>query len=443
MEYKDYYQILEVSKSADEQVIKSAYRKLARQYHPDVNDNKAFATEKFKELNEAYTVLSDPEKRRHYDSFDARWTQRSYSSSQSYGRASTSRQSYQRTTAQQTDSSTRSRQSRRRTYTQTIDADDLENILRGFAAAYGSTRTKRKSSGGDFSDFFDALFGSFWASEEGSGQRTPQPRGKDIRMSTEVSLKEAFTGTTRTLRYSDGRRVEVTIPAGSSTGTRLRLQGQGQRSLFGARGDLFLDMEVTPDPRFERKGDDLWVKVNVDQATVDSSGELQVPTMEQPVWLTLPADTQHGQAIRLRGKGMPSLQTPGQMGDLFAVVQITKGRRRRAKKQAGDSTGGSWRNWLRRLTGIGLLAVGLIAIAAQAVAGTPVGWLLVMALALILVEQGLSSHSRGWIMAGVASLVAASFLATQANLQINDVLTQGWPLIPAASGYYLLRRGEA
>ena len=291
MDYKDYYQILGVPRDASEKDIKGAFRKLARQYHPDHNPNDKGAEEKFKNLNEAYEVLSDPAKRKKYDAFGADWERYEQAGGQPGGF------DFSRWAAQQGAGGTRTR--------------GRQATPEDFADLFGD--------GGDYSDFFSTLFGGGAAP---GGTRTARPRrGQDFEHTLRVSFPEAFHGTARVLQL-DGRRIEAKIPAGVRTGSRVRLAGQGGPGAHGAAaGDLFLEIEVEPDPRFERRGDDLYTDVPVDFYTAVLGGEVPVPTPDSSVALKIPARTNSGQTFRLRGKGMPILSGTGR-GDLYARAKL-------------------------------------------------------------------------------------------------------------------------
>lgn len=306
MNYKDYYQILGVSKNADEAEIKKIYRKLARQYHPDVNPGDKAAEQRFKEISEAYAVLSDPEKRKKYDRFGAQWQQ--------YERAGVNPEDmggFGGFGGFGGNGSTR-----------TVTPEEFEQMFGGFGRGGGG------SSG--FSDFFEGLFGG---AAPGTRQRstggtpfegfsTRPRRGQDMETPVTVTLEEAFRGTTRVLQRENGQRLEVNIPAGVRTGSRVRVSGEGAPGMGSAAGDLYLVVEVTPHARFQRDEDDLTVKVDVDLFTAVLGGEVQVPTLERPVVLTIPAGTQNGKRFRLRKLGMSNLKQPELRGDLYAEVNV-------------------------------------------------------------------------------------------------------------------------
>lgn len=467
MDYKDYYSILGIPRDADEQTIKSAFRKMARVYHPDVNANKAEATEKFKEINEAYTVLSDPDKRARYDLFNGRYEQYQrpaggagprpgygagysspgpqpgYGAASSTGRASTG------------PSQQRQSQSQRRTSTHTMDEEDFERIFRGFAWAYGQAANRRARSGSassDFSDFFEALFGNLWGTTDADPTREPSEvrPGRDIEVTTEISLEEALRGATRTLTYSDGRKVEIAIPPGVDSGSKLRIRGQGERVFGRPRGDLFMTIQVQPHRFFTRDGSDLRVQVAVDYETAMRSGEVTVPTMDSAVKLKIPAGTRSGQSFRLRGLGMPTILDPRTRGDLIATVLVeAPANTQRSQSDVGARPKRATRPAVRRRSiwtqlgqalGIALTTIGLAALAAQALLSPGPGWQLLAALAVVLLVHGVTSKS-GWAWAGSAlALGGAVWLVSQLELVTTGMLLeQAWPLLPLAAGILLLR----
>jgi len=284
MEYKDYYKTLGVNRNAEEKEIKKAYRKLARQYHPDMNPGDKAAEEHFKDINEAYEVLSDPEKRRKYDQLGSSWQQ------------------WQRTGR---------------------DPGGFDWSRWSSAAQPGGVRVEYRDLGDlgdlfgrDFSDFFQSIFGGM-----GAPQARPR-RGQDYTQPVEITLEEAFQGTTRMIQ-KDGRRLEVKIPPGVTTGSKVRVAGEGSPGIVGgASGDLYLEVKVLPHSLFEREGDDLRCEVPVNLYTAVLGGEVKVPTLSGDVMLNIPPETQGGRTFRLRGKGMPNLGNPKKRGDLYARLMV-------------------------------------------------------------------------------------------------------------------------
>ncbi len=294
MDYRDYYKILGVDKNASEKEIRSAYRRLARKYHPDVNPGDAKAEERFKEINEAHEVLSDKEKRSKYDRLGADWQRWQQAGGQpgdfDWGRWTTARPG-------------------QRGNVRYATPEDLQDLFGG---------------SGIFSDFFSQVFGGMGAGPGAGGfqQQVRSQRGQNYEQPVQITLLEAYHGTTRILQ-KDGQRFEVKIPAGSKTGTRVRMTGHGGQGVAGGQaGDLHLVVEVTPDPRFERKGNDLHTTVSADLYTLVLGGEVRVPTLTGDVVLTVPEGTQSGRTFRLRGKGMPHLRKPTQHGDIYAKVEV-------------------------------------------------------------------------------------------------------------------------
>jgi curved DNA-binding protein len=287
MEFKDYYQILGVAPDADEKTIRQAFRKLARQYHPDVNPGDKAAEEQFKAINEANQVLSDPEQRKKYDALRAQY------------------QRWQQSGGGPRDFNW-----------QAWSAPPGEGVYE----RYGSPEDLEDLFGGEspFSDFFTTIFGG-----QRGAQRPPRPRrGRDAELEVEVTLEEAFRGTTRALQIGD-RRLEAKIPPGVHTGARVRLAGQGEPGRQGGpAGDLYLNIRVLPHATFEREGDDLFAEVSVDIYTAALGGEVRVPTLDSAVLLKIPPQTQSGRTLRLKGKGMPRLNDPNTRGDLYARVRL-------------------------------------------------------------------------------------------------------------------------
>lgn len=294
MEYKDYYDILGVERDAPAKEIKQSFRRLARQHHPDVNPDDPDAEERFKDINEAYEVLSDPEKRKKYDQLGKdwqHWQRRGGSPSDfDWGRWTTG-------------------QPGQGVHVRYGTPEDLEDLFGG---------------GSPFSDFFSQIFGGTGVGRGTGGyQYQPRPqRGRDYEQVVEITLQEAYQGTTRVLQ-KDGQRLEVQIPPGARTGTRVRMSGEGEAGAAGApAGDLYLRIDVLPDPRFERRGEDLYTTVRSDLYRMVLGGEVRVPTPTGEVVLTIPPGTQNGRTFRLRGQGMPRLRQPEQRGNLYAQIEV-------------------------------------------------------------------------------------------------------------------------
>ncbi len=278
MEYRDYYKILGVPRGSSADEIKSAYRKLAMQYHPDRNPGDKQAEDRFKEINEAYQVLSDSQKRSRYDQLGAdysQWQQRGAPGNFDWGRW-TGGQGVQE-----------------------VNLDDL----------FGE---------GMFSDFFRSIFGG---TSVGQAMRGRTSRAApSVQQAVKISLKEAFTGTARTLQTAS-RRVDVKIPPGVRSGTRIRVPGVGGAGRDGSPSDLYLIMDVAEDPLFERDGDDLHTHVTIDVFKAMLGGEVEVKTLSGKVVLSIPAGTQPEQVFRVAGRGMPVLKR-SQAGDLYVHVKV-------------------------------------------------------------------------------------------------------------------------
>lgn len=297
MQYRDYYQALGVSKTASQDEIKKAYRNLARKYHPDVNPDDPKAEEKFKDINEAYQVLSDEEKRKKYDQFGAQWKQ------------------YQQGGGRAEDfdwSQWASQGGRPGGQYRTVSQEEFEQMFGGGL--------------GGFSDFFETLFGGVSggrSSRRGnSGAHTQNlQRGQDFEHQVEISLEEAFHGATRLLSFEDGRRIEATIPPGVKTGSKIRLAGQGGAGSRGS-GDLYLKVRVQPHSSFEREGNDLRMIQYIDFFTALLGGETRVEGIDKAVNLTIPPESDSGKVLRLRGLGMPVVNKPEKRGDLYVTLHI-------------------------------------------------------------------------------------------------------------------------
>ncbi len=295
MEYKDYYRILGVDKDASSDEIRKAFRSLARKHHPDVNPNDPGAEQRFKEINEAYEVLRDPEKRSKYDRLGANW-QRYQQAGGEPGGFDWSQWSAPRG----------ARPGGQRVYTEYGDLGDL----------FGQ---------GGFSEFFQNIFGARAAGggygQQEFGRAATTYSGRDVEHGIEVTLEEAYHGATRILQIGE-RRLEVKIPAGVDTGSRVRIAREGEPGQAGGpSGDLYLIVQVRPHERFDREGDDLRMTLSVDLYTMILGGEVVVNTLKSRVSLRIPPGTKTGQTFRLRGQGMPKLRHPDQFGDLYVEVR--------------------------------------------------------------------------------------------------------------------------
>ncbi|MBU4224750.1 MAG: J domain-containing protein [Chloroflexi bacterium] len=303
MKYKDYYKILGVERGATGADIKRAYRNLAKQYHPDRNPGDKKAEERFKEINEAYEVLSDAQKRTRYDQLGD-----SYSGWQRSGAPGGFDWSQWSTPE-----------------------------VRGFSGQPGSGRPSVQYGDihdlfgdGTFSDFFRTIFGGM---DVGPAPRARQRPAPAYQQAVTISLREAYAGTTRQIK-TDQRRMEVKIPAGARSGTKVRVAGGGPPGADGQPSDLYLVLEVAANPNFERQGNDLHTQVSVSAFTAMLGGEAQVDTLSGKVILTIPPGTQPEQVFRLAGRGMPLLKNPQVKGDLFVRLKVQIPRQLDAKQKA-------------------------------------------------------------------------------------------------------------
>jgi curved DNA-binding protein len=283
MEYKDYYKVLGVDRNASQDEIKKAYRKLAMKYHPDKNPGDKAAEDKFKDINEANEVLSDPQKRARFDQLGEsynQWQQRGGS------------------------------------------ANDF-NWADWYSQSPGGVRVEVGDMGdmfGGFSDFFSAIFGGGPVGYGGESfrrrtSRAPQ-QTRSYNQPVKINFQEAFEGTKRILQIND-RKIEVKIPAGAKSGTKVRVSGVGPN-----QSDIYLVVDVEPDNRYERQGDDLHTDFSVDLYTAVLGGEVKVPTPKGEVMLNIPAGTQNGRIFRLAGRGMSNLKNQNKFGDLYAHVKV-------------------------------------------------------------------------------------------------------------------------
>lgn len=276
VEKKDYYETLGVPRNADAEAIRSAYRKLALKYHPDRNKDDKTAEEKFKQVGEAYEVLSNPDKRRQYDRF---------------GHADVSGNA---------------------------GASSFEEAFRGFD--FGGL--------GGFEDLFGGLFGGGARPGFGGGRtagfRGPA-RGADVRVQLSITLLDAFRGAEKSFTVqgaNGGKPVRIRIPAGVHEGTELRAAGKGQAGTAGTAGDLYIQIGILADPRFLRVNDDLKTTVSVPLSTAVLGGDVSVPTLTDNVRIKIPEGTQPGTTMRVRGQGMPILNHATNKGDLLVTIQV-------------------------------------------------------------------------------------------------------------------------
>jgi curved DNA-binding protein len=304
MEFKDYYATLGVTKNASAKEIKQAYRKLARKFHPDVNPGDKSAETRFKEINEAHEVLGDKEKRQKYDELGANW--RMYEQAQQAGAGDPFGGGAWNINVGGGGGGFR-----------TMSAEEMQDLF---------------GDADPFSDFFKTFFGGAGEPTRrsaGSRGRATRARttGHDVEQEIDLSLEEAFRGTTRRLGLRhDGqlKTVDVRIPAGVREGSRVRVAGEGQTGTSGgASGDLYLRVRLAPHARFERKGQDLYTRVAVPLTTAVLGGEVEVPTLSGgSLRLKIPSTTQPGQVFRLRGHGMPAIGKPDERGDLYATIDV-------------------------------------------------------------------------------------------------------------------------
>jgi curved DNA-binding protein len=298
MEYHDYYKILGIPRGTGADEIKKAYRKLAMRYHPDRNPGDKQAEDRFKEINEAYQVLSDPQKRARFDQLGedySQWQQKGTPGNYDWGQWTSG------------------------PGVQEVDLGDL----------FGD---------GAFSDFFRSIFGGTTVRQAQHGRTSRAAPA--IQQPVTLSLKEAFTGTTRTLQAGK-RRMDVTLPPGVRTGTKIRVPAGGPPRADGSPSDVYLLLDVAEDPTFERDGDDLHTHVTIDVFKALLGGEVEVKTLSGKVVLTIPAGTQPEQVFRVAGRGMSVLKRPQAAGDLYVhlKVQIPRQLTARQRSLLADAAG--------------------------------------------------------------------------------------------------------
>jgi len=285
MEYKDYYKILGISKDASQEEIKKSYRKLAMKYHPDKNPENIEAENKFKEVSEAYEVLKDPEKRKHYDELGENW--KNYQNTGAGGGPGAYQYTYHGHGGGQQ-----------------VNFDDI----------FGS-------GGGGFSDFFEQFFGGAYQQAGPYQQRRPR-KGQDFISEFEISLAEAYSGTSRMVNL-DGKQIKINIKPGAKDGQKLRVRGKGGKGAQGGEdGHLFLTVKILPDRLFQRKNDDLYTTVDIDFYLAVEGGKVYLNTFNGAISINLPANTQSGKIFRIKGKGMPVEGKKDTFGNLFVKINI-------------------------------------------------------------------------------------------------------------------------
>jgi curved DNA-binding protein len=308
MDFKDYYSTLGVPKTASAKDLKAAYRKLARKHHPDVNQGDKSAEARFKEINEAYEVLGDPDKRKKYDELGANWRQYEQAGAGGPGFGGQPGGAWNVNVGGQPGGF------------RTMSPEEMREMF---------------GDGDPFSDFFHTFFGGS-PGGSGDGDRTGRGRGgrararkgRDVEQEIELGLEDAYRGSTRrfSMVHTDGheRNVDVRIPAGVADGSRVRVGGEGEQGSGGAEsGDLYLRIRMAPHPVFERKGRDLYTRVAIPLTTAVLGGEAEVKTIGgKSLRLKVPPTTQQGQIFRLKGQGMPVIGKPDEHGDLYATADV-------------------------------------------------------------------------------------------------------------------------
>lgn len=284
MDFIDYYSVLGIPKTASDEDIKKAYRKLARKHHPDLNPNDPEANKKFQQINEANEVLGNAENRKKYDQYGKDW-----------------QHAEQFEQARREDAKRQQRQQREQYSTgNTGDYD--------FSDGFG---------GADFSDFLSSMFGQ----EGGNRQRTTF-RGQDYQAELHLNLRDAYTTHKQTLTVNE-KNIRITVPAGIENGQKIKLAGYGAPGVNnGPAGDLYITFVIADDSRYKRKGNDLYVDEEIDLYTALLGGEKIIETLDGKVKLTVPPETQNGTKVRLKSKGFPVYKKDGSFGDLYVQWQI-------------------------------------------------------------------------------------------------------------------------
>ena len=265
----DYYKILGLERSAKAADIKKAYRTLARKYHPDTNPGDKEANKKFQQLNEANSILGDPEKKKKYDLYGENWE---------HGAEQQAQQSQRQ---------------------------------------YRSEGSSGSFGGGNFEDIFGSMFGN-------SGRRGGQMdyRGQDYNSEVQLSLKEVFAAHQRTFTVN-GKNIRITVPAGVENGQSIKIKGNGAPGSNGApNGDLYITFKIPDVPPFKRKGNDLYTTIIIDLYTAMLGGEMVIDSINEKIKIKIPPETQNGMKLRLKGKGFPKYKSPGVFGDLYVTYDI-------------------------------------------------------------------------------------------------------------------------
>jgi curved DNA-binding protein len=290
MEYKDYYKILGVNKNASQDEIKKAFRKLAVKYHPDKNPGNKEAEAKFKEINEANEVLSDPDKRKRYDELGANW--KYYQQGGNGGGFDWSQFRQQGGSTGQ------------RFYS---NIDDLGDLFGG---------------GGGFSDFFETFFGGGFGAKTRTGQARRNIKGEDAQAELPITLEDAYHGAEKIFDIN-GQRIKLKIKPGVADGHVLKLTGKGYAgSGSGISGDLMITIRIQKHQTYKREGNDIYMPVPVDIFTAVLGGKIEIKTMKGKINLTIPKETDNGKTFRLKGLGMPKYGSENQHGDLFITAEL-------------------------------------------------------------------------------------------------------------------------
>lgn len=280
MAFIDYYKILGVDKGASEKEIKSAYRKMARKHHPDLNPNNAEAEKQFKQVNEANEVLSDPEKRKKYDKYGENWQ---------HGEA------YEQQSRQQ------------------------QNQQRSYGG--GGQQDFGEFGGGDFSEFFNSMFGG-GPPGSGGGRGQQRYRGQDLNATLQLNLRDILESKKQTITVN-GKNIRLTIPAGIENGQTIKIAGHGGPGSNGApAGDLYITFDIPNDAEFKRVGNDLYRNIDIDLYTAVLGGEITADTLTGKVKLKVAPGTQIGTKVKLKGKGVPVYKKEGQFGDLYLTYNV-------------------------------------------------------------------------------------------------------------------------